>query len=80
MPEILADAYLLFTFVIKQALIDKSLSSACSILFLMTRSEKLKSGDRDMFKFYTSQCRYKGKWHEGLYIRRLTELAALFIP
>ncbi len=42
--------------------------------------KKLKSGDRNIFKAYTSHCRYKGKRHKGLYTRRLTELAALFIP
>ena len=42
--------------------------------------KKLKSGDRNIFKAYTSHCRYKGKWHKGLYNRRLTELAALFVP
>ena len=42
--------------------------------------KKLKSGDRNIFKAYTSHCRYKGKRHKGLYNRRLTELAALFIP
>ena len=40
--------------------------------------KKLKSGNRDIFKPYTSHCRYKGKWHKGLYTRRLTEFAALF--
>ena len=42
--------------------------------------KKLKSGDRNIFKAYTSHCRYKGKRHKSLYNRRLTELAALFIP
>ena len=42
--------------------------------------KKLKSGNRDIFKAYTSHCRYKGKFHKGLYNRRLTELAVLFIP
>lgn len=42
--------------------------------------KKLKSGDRNIFKAYTSHCRYKGKRHKGLYNRRLTELAALYIP
>lgn len=42
--------------------------------------KKLKSGNRDIFKAYTSHCRYKGKWHKGLYTRRITELTALFIP
>lgn len=42
--------------------------------------KKLKQGDRNIFKYYTSHCRYKGKWHSGLHKRRLTELAALFIP
>ena len=40
----------------------------------------LKSGNRNIFKAYTSHCHYKGKWHKGLYNRRLTELAALFLP
>lgn len=42
--------------------------------------KKLKSGDRNIFKAYTSHCRYKGKRHKGLYNRRLTELAVLYIP
>lgn len=42
--------------------------------------KKLKRGDRNILKSYTSHCRYKGKWHKGLYTRRLTEIAALFIP
>ena len=42
--------------------------------------KKLKRGDRNIFKSYTSHCRYKGKWHKGLYNRRLTEIAALFVP
>ena len=41
--------------------------------------KKLKAGDRNIFKAYTSHCRYKGKWHKGIYTRRLTEFAALFI-
>lgn len=40
--------------------------------------KKLKSGNRDIFKSYTSHCRYKGKFHKGIYTRRLTEFAALF--
>lgn len=42
--------------------------------------KKLKAGDRNIFKSYTSHCLYKGKWHKGLYNRRLTELAALYVP
>lgn len=43
--------------------------------------EKLKSGNRDILKSYVSHCRYKGnEKHKGLYTRRLTEFAALFIP
>ena len=41
--------------------------------------KKLKVGDRDIFKAYTSHCRYKGKWHKGIHTRRLTEFAALFV-
>ena len=39
---------------------------------------KLKAGDRNIFKSYTSHCRYKGKFHQGLYKRRCQEFAALF--
>ena len=42
--------------------------------------KKLKAGDHNIFKAYTSHCRYKGKWHKGIHTRRLTELAALFTP
>ena len=42
--------------------------------------KKLKRGDRDIFKSYTSHCHYKGKWHKGLYSRRLTEIPILFKP
>ncbi|WP_304588867.1 glycoside hydrolase family protein [uncultured Duncaniella sp.] len=40
--------------------------------------KKLKSGNRDIFKSYTSHCHYKGKFHKQLHQRRLTEFAALF--
>lgn len=42
--------------------------------------KKLKRGDRNIFKSYTSHCRYKGKWHSGLHKRRITELAILYTP
>lgn len=42
--------------------------------------KKLKRGDRNIFKEYTSHCRYKGKFHKGLYNRRLTEIAVLYVP
>ena len=41
---------------------------------------KLKSGNRNIFKSYTSHCRYKGKFHQGLYKRRCQEFVALFTP
>lgn len=41
--------------------------------------KKLKSGNRDIFKAYTSHCRYKGKFHKQLHQRRLTEFAALYM-
>lgn len=41
--------------------------------------KKLKSGNRDIFKSYTSHCRYKGKFHKRLHQRRLTEFAALYM-
>ena len=40
---------------------------------------KLKAGDRDIYKAYTSHCRYKGKWHRQLHQRRMTEYAALYV-
>lgn len=39
----------------------------------------LKSGNRNIFKAYTSHCHYRGKFHKGLYNCRLTELSTLFI-
>lgn len=41
--------------------------------------KKLKSGNRDIFKSYTSHCRYKGKFHKQLHQRRMIEYALLFI-
>ena len=41
---------------------------------------KLKAGDRNIFKAYTAHCKYKGKFHQGLYKRRCQEFAALFTP
>ena len=41
--------------------------------------KKLKAGDRNIFQAYTSHCRYKGKFHKGIYNRRLIELTALYI-
>ena len=40
---------------------------------------KLKAGNRDIYKAYTSHCRYKGKWHRQLHQRRMTEYAALYV-
>lgn len=40
---------------------------------------KLKSGNRNIYKSYTSHCRYKGKFHAQLHQRRLIEFAALFV-
>lgn len=41
--------------------------------------KKLKSGDRNIFKAYTSHCRYKGKFHKGIHQRRCVEYMALFV-
>lgn len=41
---------------------------------------KLKAGERNIFKSYTSHSKYKGKFHRGLYKRRCQELIALFTP
>ncbi len=40
----------------------------------------LKAGNRDIFKSYTSHCRYKGKFHKQLHQRRLTEFTVIFCP
>lgn len=40
--------------------------------------KKLKAGNRDIFKAYTSHCHYKGRFHRQLHDRRLTEWFALF--
>ena len=41
---------------------------------------KLKRGDRNIYKAYTSHCKYRGKWHRQLHNRRCLEYALLFIP
>ena len=40
--------------------------------------KKLKAGDRNIFKSYTSHCRYKGKFHKQLHQRRIMEFMVLF--
>lgn len=40
--------------------------------------KKLKSGNRDIFKSYTSHCSYKGKFHKQLHQRRIMEFMVLF--
>lgn len=40
---------------------------------------KLKSGNRNIYKSYTSHCRYKGRFHSQLHERRMVEFAALFV-
>lgn len=42
--------------------------------------QKLRSGNRDIQRDYTSFCHYKGKRHPGLYRRRWLELELLFTP
>lgn len=42
--------------------------------------KKLKRGDTNIYKEYTSHCHYKGKFHRQLHQRRQTEYVALFIP
>lgn len=39
---------------------------------------KLKAGDRNIFKAYTAHCKYKGKFHKGLYKRRCLEILCLY--
>ena len=41
--------------------------------------KKLKRGDRNIFKSYTSHCRYKGKFNKGIHQRRCAEYMALFV-
>ena len=42
--------------------------------------KKLRRGDRNIFRDYTSHCHYRGKFHKGLYQRRCTEILALYVP
>lgn len=42
--------------------------------------KKLRSGNRDIYRDYTSFCCYKGKRHPGLYRRRWIELELLYTP
>ncbi|WP_347296957.1 lysozyme [uncultured Bacteroides sp.] len=42
--------------------------------------KKLKRGDTNIYKEYTSHCHYKGKFHRQLHQRRMTEYATLFFP
>lgn len=42
--------------------------------------QRLKAGNRNIFDSYTAHCHYKGKWHKGLYRRRIVELVVLFEP
>ena len=70
------------------ALLRKDLRKFCALAYncgpgVVNKSsvlKKLKSGNRNIFKSYTSHCRYKGKFHRGLYTRRCMEIAALFVP
>ena len=41
--------------------------------------KKLRRGDRNIYKEYTSHCHYKGKWHKGLFKRRQMEYYLLFM-
>ena len=42
--------------------------------------KKLKRGDTNIYKEYTSHCHYKGKLHFGLLKRRQIEIVFLFTP
>lgn len=42
--------------------------------------KKLRRGDRNIYKEYTSHCHYKGRFHKGLLQRRQTEYVLLFTP
>lgn len=42
--------------------------------------KKLKNGNRDIAASYAVHCRYRGKPHQGLKDRRLTDLLFLFVP
>lgn len=44
------------------------------------REPPKKRGDRNIFKAYTRHCHYKGRFHRMIHERRMTELAALFVP
>lgn len=40
--------------------------------------KKLERGDRNIFKEYLAFCKYKGRPHEGIRVRRMLELKLLF--
>lgn len=42
--------------------------------------KKLKRGDTNIYKEYTSHCHYKGRFHRQLHERRQVEYFALFLP
>ncbi|WP_304973731.1 glycoside hydrolase family protein [uncultured Duncaniella sp.] len=77
----LAKLYALYYQYGKDSVLLGALAYDCGpgVVSKSTILKKLKRGDRNIFKAYTSLCRYKGKWHKGLYNRRLTELAALYV-
>ena len=69
------------------ALLRKDYAKFCSIYekygkdkYLLAALGLLKSGNRNIFKAYTSHCHYKGKRHKGLLERRQTEFAVLYLP
>lgn len=78
----LSKLYALYSIYGKDSVLLGSLAYNCGpgVVNKSSVLKKLKAGERDIAKAYASHCRYKGKWHTGLYTRRLTELAALFIP
>ena len=41
--------------------------------------KKLKRGDRNIFRDYTSHCHYHGKFHKVLYQRRCMEIYVLYV-
>ncbi len=41
--------------------------------------KKLKRGDTNIYKEYTANCHYKGKFHKQLHQRRITEFVILFM-
>ena len=68
----LAKFYALYYQYSKDSVLLGALAYNCGpgVVNKSTVLKKLKRGDRNIFKSYTAHCKYKGRFHKGLYKRR----------